>query len=496
MNTARFADETPRRRHLVLRRRNTNPLKHGGIVFGVLLLVWTLGGGTLQAEGKGPDADRDGGLTKPTPQQLAWQNLELGVIIDLDISVFRPGGWKYVKKDAPYDPAIFNPKKLDTDQWVRAAKAAGARYAVFTATHFEGFMTWQSDLYPYGLKQSPWREGKGDIVADFVASCRKAGLKPGIYFSTHRNSYFKVDKHKVEWGKGGEGQAAYNRICERMCEELCSRYGELVELWMDAGVLTPEEGGPDFQPIVRKHQPKIIFYKSDERRDHRWCGYSDMGKVDYPCWSTMPPPDYRKIPRGKLARLLHSGDPDGSHWSPAFAGLPLRSGWFWTSTNEKSLKSLDRLVRSYYETVGRNANLVLGACVNQDGLVPEKDVALLKQFGETIRQRFAHPIAETRGTGELYELDMETPEMVDHIVLMEDISMGQRVRDYRIEVLKKDGGWKPLAKGTSIGHKRIHRFKPVETAGIRVRITRSVGTPALRSVSVFGVGPSSSSPDK
>lgn len=267
------------------------------------------------------------------------------------------------------------------------------------------------------------------------------------------------------------------------------RYGELVELWMDARTLTPEEGGPDLQPIVRKYQPDIIFYHSNERRDHRWCGYSDKGKVDYPCWSTMPPPDYRRLKKSNLPRLLHGGDPDGTHWSPAFSGLPLRSGhqgWFWTAVNAENLRSADQLVRSYYETVGRNANLVLGVCVDQDGLVPESDVRLLERFGKMVKEQFGNPIAETHGTGELYELDLDTLQKVDHIVMMEDIREGHRVRAYEVEGQTAEGTWQQLARGTAIGHKRIESFAPVDVMKVRVRISRSVGIPVLRKIYLLG----------
>ncbi len=132
-----------------------------------------------------------------------------------------------------FDPKLYNPSRLDTDQWEAAAKSAGTKYAIFTATHINGFMQWQSDLYPYGCKQAAWRDGKGDVVGDFVTSCRKFGIKPKIYFSTHRNVYHTVWRHFVDWGKGqgGSRQTACNRIAEKMTEELCSIYGELLQIW-------------------------------------------------------------------------------------------------------------------------------------------------------------------------------------------------------------------------------------------------------------------------
>jgi len=125
-------------------------------------------------------------LPKPTPAQLAWQDCEIGLVYHFDMPIAAGNFAGNNTARQVFDTRLYNPEKLDTDQWIEAAKAAGAKYAVFTATHFNGFMQWQSDLYPYGVKQAAWRDGKGDVVADFVASCRKAGIKPGIYFSTHR----------------------------------------------------------------------------------------------------------------------------------------------------------------------------------------------------------------------------------------------------------------------------------------------------------------------
>src|SRR5699024_3255516 len=154
----------------------------------------------------------------------------------------------------------YNPKKLDTDQWIAAAKAAGANYAVFTATHFNGFMQWQSDIYPYGLKQAKWENGQGDIVEDFVHSCRRADIKPYIYLSTHRNAYWEVWDYYVNWGKGKgtPKQQEFNEVAEQMVEELCSKYGPLVQIWFDAGTKLPDEGGPDILPIFNKYQPDSV----------------------------------------------------------------------------------------------------------------------------------------------------------------------------------------------------------------------------------------------
>jgi len=422
---------------------------------------------------------------RPTPEQLEWQDLELGVLFHFDLPVFAPGGWTALK--GTLDPNLYQPAKLDTDQWLEAAKAVGARYAIFTVTHFNGFLQWQSDLYPYGLKQTSWRGGKADVFGDFVESCRKYGIAPGVYLSTHRNAYWRVWSHKVNWGQGGPEQARFARMCERMVGELCSRYGKLVEIWFDAGVLTPEEGGPDVLPIVDRLQPGIIFYHSDQRRDHRWCGHSDRGGVDDPCWATITDPDRGNVE--DFLGMIRSGDPSGTYWSPAFSGLPLRGHWFWRSQTPKDkAHPIDRLVESYYNTVGRNANLVIGAAPNTEGLISDADFQRCAEFGRVIRKRFDRPLADAAGEGETVKLKLPQPTRIDHVVIMEDIAEGERVRAYQVEGRGNAGNWRMLCAGQLIGHRRIQRLQPVEIAAIRFRATASTATPIIRKLAVYFTG--------
>ena len=175
---------------------------------------------------------------------------------------------------------LYNPVDLDTDQWMEAAKAMGAKYAVFVAKHCSGFLQWQTDIYPYGVRQSGWRDGKGDVVGDFVESCRKYGIKPGIYASVTANGYWEVDNPGlVNQGKGGdpEKQAEYAGVCENMLTELWSRYGELTEVWFDGGALPPDKGGPDMIPILQEFQPNAIVFQGPHGihpmdRERKRCG--------------------------------------------------------------------------------------------------------------------------------------------------------------------------------------------------------------------------------
>ncbi len=254
-------------------------------------------------------------LALPSPPQIAWQECEIGLLYSFDLAIAAGDASPNNTSRKTWDPNLYQPAKLDTDAWIESAKACGAKYAVFTATHFNGFMQWQSDAYPYGLKQTSWRNGKGDVVADFVASCRKAGIRPSIFFSVHRNVYQQVWGHYVDWGKGRgtPAQEQFNRIAEKQMTEICSRYGPLVQIWFDAGTKCPAEGGPDMLPIFVKHQPDGLFYSSTQRSDHRWVGNED-GHAGSPCYASMPAEADGGVSHASQAwkRCLHGGDPNGA----------------------------------------------------------------------------------------------------------------------------------------------------------------------------------------
>ncbi|HUT31990.1 MAG TPA: alpha-L-fucosidase [Planctomycetota bacterium] len=439
------------------------------------------------------DADKPR-LALPTPAQLAWQDCEIGLLYSFDLAIAAGDTSANNTSRRTWDPNLYQPAKLDTDQWIEAAKACGARYAVFTATHFNGFMQWQSEAYPYGLKQTSWRGGKGDVVADFVASCRKVGIKPGIYFSVHRNVYQQVWGHYVDWGKGRgtPAQEKFNRIAEKQMEEICSRYGPLVQIWFDAGTKTPAEGGPDMLPVFEKHQPESVFYSSTQRSDHRWVG-NEEGHAGVPCYATMPGPERGAVSHNSPTwkRFLHSGDPNGSIWSPAMVDIPLRGykghNWFYKPGQDHLVYPPEVLVQKYYTSVGRNSNLIIGVVIKPDGTLPEADVKALAEFGKSLRGRFSTPVAEVKSAkGDVIELHFPKPAQVDHVILQEQIANGELVRDHVVEGLIGEA-WTPLAQGKVIGHKWIHRFKPQTVSRLRLRVTASLATPKVRSFACYWV---------
>lgn len=321
----------------------------------------------------------DRSLVLPNAAQQAWHDMELGMFFHFDIPIYKQGwNWR-TYKDFP-EPNLYQPTKLDTDQWMEAAKAYGAKYAIFVAKHCSGFLQWQSDLYPYGVKQSSWRGGKGDVVGDFVASCRKYGIKPGLYASVSANGFLHVDNPGRVGGGNAEAQANYVKTCEQMMTELWSRYGELFEIWFDGGAIPAKNGGPDLVPILKKHQPQAIVFQGPVGTPNliRWVG-NERGVAPYPCWSTA---NASTSDSGTIEKTI-GGDPDGKLWIPGECDVPIRgSEWFWQPDGEKSLHSVEAMVQMYYNSVGRNCNLLLNANPGPDGLVPEPDFQRYTEFGK------------------------------------------------------------------------------------------------------------------
>lgn len=427
---------------------------------------------------------------RPAPAQLAWQDAELGLVFHFDLHIFDTV--RYVQEHnrrTRFDPAIFAPAELDTDQWAAAAQACGARFAIITASHETGFRLWQSDANPYSLKAARWGGGQRDIVGEFVESCRRVGIRPGVYLGARWNGQLGVLDFEVT-ERSPLTQEEYNRLIEREVEEICGRYGKLFELWFDGGIRTPADGGPDVLPIFERLQPDCLFYHSDQRRDARWGG-TESGTVGYPCWATV---DQGRIltRRGwgrEFQELLMHGDAHGKDWCPAMADAPLRNHeWFWEEGDEEKLYSREQLVDMYYKSVGRNATLILGATPNSRGLVPRADMALLEAFGREIGRRFAAPVTETSGKGEQVELVLPKPRKIDHAVIMEDIVEGERVREYAVEGSVGGGRWEVLCQGSCIGHKRLEQFAPIEVDRVALRLIESTGRPLIRRLAVFQAG--------
>ncbi len=431
----------------------------------------------------------------PNHRQLAWQQAELGAVFHYDLHVFD--GKRYVQGNNRIDPVddyqIFNPKKLDTDQWIKTIKNAGFTFAILTATHETGFALFQSEVNPYSMKALNFQNGEGDIIRDFVNSCRKYGIKPGIYLGIRWNSFLGVHDFKVNGtGEFRENrQQWYNQMVEGMVKEICTNYGELFKIWFDGGADHPDNGAPDVLPIVQQYQPNCLFYHNKQLAEARWGG-SESGTVPYPCWATFPNfYSHAGDTHREHMELLKHGDSDGEYWMPAMSDAPLRGyngrhEWFWEPDDEEHIFPLENLMNMYYKSVGHNSTLIMGLTPNPDGLMPEPDVKRLKEWGDEIRRRFETPLAKGEGTGNEVVVDWGTPRKINHVVLQEDIRHGERIREYVLEG-HINGKWQKLGDGLVIGHKRIQPFEEVTASAIRIRVNKSIEKPLIKKMAVFYV---------
>ena len=430
----------------------------------------------------------------PLPSQVAWQEAELGVLISYDLHVFD--GKRYnqaANRITPIaDYTIFNPVSLNTDQWIQSAKSAGATFAILTITHETGFALYQSDVNPYSLRAVPWKDGRGDILRDFVQSCEKYGIKPAIYIGIRWNSFMGVHDFFVDGNTpfSKNRQEYYNRYCEKMTTELVTRYGKFFFIWFDGGAHGPEQGGPDILPIIQKHQPDAIFYHNLQRADVRWGG-SESGTVPYPCWSTFNHPSWFQYSGAKDAfNPIKYGNENGQYYMPAMADAPLRGykgrhEWFWEPGDEPHIFPVHKLVDMYYGSVGHNATLILGLTPDDKGLIPQQDADTLKAFGDSIKKLFQSPVAVTNGKEKEISVKLSKGQVFNQIVLEEEIEFGQRVRAFDVQVYRK-GKWEMLVSGTSIGHKYIHRL-PEKAAGEKVRliVRESIGQPLINNFALY-----------
>ncbi len=415
---------------------------------------------------------------KPAPQQLAWQDMEFGVLISFGTNTFLNREWG----DGTASPEVFNPTNFDPDQWMQAIRASGAKYVVLVAKHHDGFCLWPTAQTDYSVKASPWKNGKGDVVGDVARAARKYGLKFGVYLSPW-------DRHDPRY----KDPAAYDKYYGAELVELASHYGDLVEFWLDGA---GSEGHVyDFKKIIetlRTYQPNTVVFADTglfEYGDARWVG-SESGRIPYENWNV--------IDRHGVLR-----------WRPVEADTPLRNlHWFWHPNDEASLKSLDELLTTWDQTVGRGGQLMLGLAPDSRGLLPESDVARLKELGNALSQRKQNNLAvkhSTTGAGTAaaldgnpetfwmapegshhadIEVDFANPVTINRALTMEWLNNGQQVESYSIEAWTGKE-WKQLAKAQAIGHEKIDLFAPVTTSRVRLRILSSAGRAAIREFQLF-----------
>ena len=406
-------------------------------------------------------------FARPSAAQLAWQDLELGMFIH-----FGPNTWQEQEYDDRTTPLDAMNPDIETDQWVETAVGMGARYIVMVAKHVGGFCWWQTKTTEYSVRNIQWRNGKGDVMADLARSCAARGMKLGVYLSPRDDSA----------GAGGSGrcatpeaQEAYDRLYRQQLTELLTRYGPIMELWLDGSSVVPTID------LVHRYAPDAMIFQGPNATI-RWVGNED-GFAPYPCWNSLA-----AIDAGTGVATSMHGDPLGDRWMPVEVDVSLRRpNWFWSTTNHANLLSLDQLIEIYYRSVGRGAQLLLNVTPDRTGHVPQTDVDRLAEFGGEIRRRFARSVAETSGTRRELHLDLGGRRRVDHVIIEEHLREGERVRAWRLEG-EAGTAWRALAEGSAIGHKRIQPIEPAELSALRLTVTRAEGEPWIRRLAALDVG--------
>lgn len=441
----------------------------------------------------------------PSARQLAWHERGMYAFVHFNMNTFTGHEWG----DGREDPAQFNPSELDTDQWCEVFRDAGMTGVIITAKHHDGFCLWPSAITEHSVKNSPWRDGKGDLLGELSDSCKKYGLDFGVYLSPW-------DRNHPLYGTG----KPYNDYFAKQLRETLSNYGPVFEVWFDGACGEGPNGKrqvyefPKFHAVVRELHPMACMF-SDAGPDVRWIG-NERGFAGETNWSMMRRDEFYPGIPGKTAEL-NAGQEDGTHWLPGEVDVSIRPGWYYHANQDDKVKSLDHLMNIWYGSIGRNANLLLNFPVDKRGLVHENDAAAARALNERIKSITNNDLARSAtaratnvrgrsgtfaasrtidGDNETYwacdddvtnatiELQLDAEHSIDHVDVGEYLPLGQRVRSFSIEVFA-GGQWREVAIGTTIGNRRILQFDPVTTARLRIKITDSRATPAIRHVRIY-----------
>ena len=431
----------------------------------------------------------------PTAQQLEWQQMEFTAFLHFGMNTFTGNEWGH----GTDSPALFNPSELDCEQWVKALKDGGFKMALITAKHHDGFCLWQTETTEYSVKNSPWKDGKGDVVRELRDACEKYGMKFGVYLSPW-------DRNAPSYGDS----PAYNKFFIAQLTELLTNYGEVHEVWFDGACAEGPNGKKqeyDWTAIlakIRELQPKAVTAIMGD--DVRWVGNEGgLGRETEWSATVIPPGSYTHKKAAKEALGLEEMSKDlGSrelvakaqevYWYPSEVDVSIRPGWFYHAEQDGQVRSLANLVNIYYRSVGCNSVLLLNIPPDRRGLIHEIDVQRIKELSEYINKTFATNYVEkgsqewTAQVGESKEYDVKSGAMVNTFLIQEDITKGQRVEDFLVEVYS-NGAWQYATEGTTIGYKRLLRFSDCQPEKVRVTIRGSRATANISNVGLYYAEP-------
>lgn len=435
----------------------------------------------------------------PSQSQLNWHAMEYYMFIHFGLNTFTNVEWG----DGKEDPKLFNPTQLDCRQWAATAKYAGMKGIIITAKHHDGFCLWPSAYSTHTVRESDWKNGQGDVLRELSDACKEYGLKFGVYLSPWDRNHPKY------------GTEEYNQVFVSMLEEVLGNYGDVFEQWFDGANGEGPNGKKQeydwdlFNNTVYRMQPDAIIF-SDGGPGCRWVG-NEKGFAGETNWCTLNADTvYPGYPNFKELTLGHE---DGTHWVPAECDVSIRPGWFYSPETDDKVKSLGELVEIFYGSVGRGSNLLLNVPVDRRGLIHRNDSLRLMELKEVLDKSFENNLAKQAtvqaasnhsiykpqllidGKADTYwisktkdgswvELEFDSPVEFNRLVLQEGIELGQRIKEFVVDVWQDDQ-YKEIARHTTIGFKRILRLETLTTTKIRIRILNAKAEPVLSEVSLY-----------
>lgn len=441
----------------------------------------------------------------PNARQIEWYHRGITAFIHFGMNTFVGVN----EGDGKASPMLFNPTALDCHQWVSVLKKAGIPCAIFVAKHADGFCNWPSAYTDYSVKNSPWKNGEGDVVREFTEACKAAGIKAAIYLGPH-------DRHDSRYGT-----AAYSDYYAGQLSELLRNYGSIWEVWWDgAGAdKLPESFYTRWADTVRRLQPHcVIFGTKNSWRfaDCRWVG-NESGISGDPCWSTVNPISIKEE-SNHISELNH-GEVNGTAYIPAEVDVSIRPSWFYHPEEDAQVKTVAALWDLYFNSVGRNSVLLLNFPPDKRGLISSIDARRVDSLHKLITGTFRTNLAagatirslHPRGaryqpsnmvdglentyyaTTDAYSTDTITfdlgrPRTFDVLLLQEVIQLGQRTTGWSVDYSTNGTDWTPIPEATgkqTIGYKWLARFKPVTATHVRLRVTAGKACVAIHTFGIF-----------
>jgi alpha-L-fucosidase len=468
-------------------------------------------------------ADATGSVAPPAPRpptpslrQMQWQDLGVCGFLHFNMNTFTGKEWGYGDESE----TNFNPTDFDADQIVRVAAEGGMRGLILTCKHHDGFCLWPSRYTEHSVKNSPWKDGKGDVVREISDACRRHGLQFGIYLSPW-------DRSRADYGR-----PEYITYFRNQLRELLTHYGPIFEVWFDgANGGDGYYGGarekrtidratyydwPNTVKLVRQLQPRACIF-SDGGPDIRWVGNED-GHAGSTCWATLNLRDF--APGLADENLLNHGDRSGSDWVPAECDVSIRPGWFYHASEDAKVKSSSQLLDIYFASVGRGAGLVLNVPPDRWGQIADGDARSLREFHDALKTTFARNLARdaraeasnVRGndsgfaaqrvldgwddtywatddgvTNAQLVITLARPTTFNIVSLREYLPLGQRIESFALDQWR-NGQWVEFAAGTSIGKQCLVRGAPVTTEKVRLRVLKCAQCPAIAEIGLYADG--------